>query len=85
MISAAAASHPDLAAAHRHGLDPFTALVAGFIDAGRGCGEVPQSVSSSQAVGALVAFVDGLTLRGIVKLGGDLVGVLGHAVDALLR
>lgn len=71
-LSAAAASHPDLAAAHQRGLGLFTAVVAGIIEAGRARGEVPQTVSPGSAAAVLVAVVDGLTLQGIVEPGADL-------------
>lgn len=87
-LSAAAASHPDLAAAHRRGLELFTALLAGIIEAGRARGEVSGSVSPGPAAAVLVAVVDGLTLQGIVQQGedppADLLAIVGYAVDALL-
>lgn len=92
-LSSAAASHPDLAVAHRRGLELFTSLVASIIEAGREHGEVPMSVSPGAAATVLVAVVDGLSLQGIIEpaadraadRAADLLGVLGHAVDALLR
>ncbi|WP_188782419.1 TetR/AcrR family transcriptional regulator [Nocardioides phosphati] len=84
-LSAAAASHPDLAAAHRRGLVAFTDLVADIIDSSHRGGEVPESVDPRAAAAVLVAVVDGLTLQGIVEESTDLDAVLRAALTAVLR
>lgn len=84
-LSAAAASHPDLAAAHRRGLVAFTDLVADIIDSGQRSGEVPKRVNPHAAAAVLVAVVDGLTLQGIVEESRDLHAILDDALAAVLR
>lgn len=84
-LSAAAASHPDLAAAHRRGLVAFTDLVADIIDSGQQSGEIPEQVNAHAAAAVLVAVVDGLTLQGIVEESTDLHAILRDALTAVLR
>lgn len=84
-LSAAAASHPDLATAHRRGLVAFTDLVADIIDSGQRIGEIPEQVNARAAASVLVAVVDGLTLQGIVEESTDMHAILNDALAAVLR
>ncbi len=84
-LSAAAASHPDLAAAHCRGLRSFTDMVANIIQAGRRSGEVPEPVNARKAAAVLVAVVDGLTLQGIVQPSTDVLAVVDQTLAMALR
>lgn len=84
-LSAAAASHPDLATAHSRGMTAFTTIVADIIEVGQRSGEVPRTVNAHKAAAVLVAVVDGLALQGIVHPSLDVRAVLDHTLAVLLR
>lgn len=64
-LSAAAASHPELAAEHAKALRALTEVFVSAISAAGAVGELDSAVDPPVAAAVLVAVLDGLTLHGV--------------------
>lgn len=86
-LSAAAASHPELAVEHAKALNVFTLVMTQAIKAARQQGHVDDAVDPAAAAAVLIAVLDGLTLQGISgnRSPTDLTATLDTAIGLVLR
>lgn len=82
-LSAATASHPELAAEHAKALRALTEVFVSEISAAQAGGELDQTVDPPVAAAVLVAVLDGLTLHGIS--GSQSAEALTATLDAAIR
>lgn len=87
VLSAAASTHPDLAAQHTRAVTAFTSELTAILRVARAAGELPDrgDPDPDTAAAVIVAVVDGLTLHGIAHRDQDLTATLHAAIAALLR
>lgn len=86
-LSAAAATHPELAAEHAAALHALTWAVADLIAAARTAGQLDDAVDPLVAASILTAVLDGLTLHGIAgsRSAESLTSTLDASIDLVLR
>ena len=85
-LTAAAATHPDLAAEHARALGLFLDAVAAALADAQDAGEVPAGIDPVATAAIVAAAVDGLTLHGVAgsRTGPELTATLDALLAALL-